>query len=591
MVNLKNRYNDQTKRYIKRGLRMEICLVYKVNFHHARGDKKFNTVDVIMRDRAKRVPTGDSHIRRRIPVLPSYVGGHCQGTIRPLREGDLVYVWFYNEKQGLVIGPAWNWGEYPVCRECQYDIVDKGGQWMKPQQDPKTWDFIKQPYPEVKKPYCFKWFHGPITGTTGKGRDWAWMLDYCHMGDSEPECQNCKDIDSICRSLNHFFKFYSSETESKKAHPDRGEYHAPCGSYWMFDSKCCTDCEHCAERCCSEVFTKGKGYWRIQGATSEQARKGHITHDPTGSVDIHSATSDPADNTGVRCKVVSPDDGTEDFAFEVMDFITGAYIRILKSGEIKLHSPGKITLDAPLVQETANNQVSGSCSHGSCSCSSAASTHVDLDTGRVMKQEGNNQVPVGSLTCAKIACYNSGKMACCTGGCDLYELVEEVWTFCRAGVTDLCYSLDGVLYILDAPSTSMYRREADKSWTALGGLCLSVAATSSTLAYVVGADFRLWKNDNGTWTNIEVSTPIIDISVAKDGSVYAIRQPDKALLRFNGSDYDVVSTALALKEISARDTYHIYGLGDSDDIVYLWNDVRWTSQGMTAASIGLSSVA
>jgi hypothetical protein len=358
---------DQSKRLINRHLRLEICAVDEVEFHEAPNDHRFNTVTVVMRDRRQKVDPSMSYIRAKLPVLQHFQGGNHSGANWNPRKGDLVYVLFYKEREGVVLGNAWSWAEYPICRPTPYDIADKGGQWMEPFQDPRTRDFPKQPYPAGKKPYCFRWFHGPVTGSTGKGRDWMWLFDYCHLGNNATSCKDCKDIDSVCRSDNHGFKFYSSETESKVAHPLRGEYFAPCGSYWMFDSKCCEDCEKCSESCCSEMYTEGRGYWRIQGATELQALKGHVTHSPKGTVDIHSATSDPDDNTGVRCMVVAPDDDSEDFAFEAIDFTTGAYIRILKTGEIVLHSPVKITLDAPLVEETQQNKNAG-CTHGPCSC-------------------------------------------------------------------------------------------------------------------------------------------------------------------------------------------------------------------------------
>jgi len=270
------------------------------------------------------------------------------------------------------------------------------------------------------------------------------------------------------------------------------------------------------------------------------------------------------------------------------------FIHHYADGKIEINSPvevlikaPKITLDGPVeITESLKVPV---CVHQSCSCSDSATTHVDLDTGRVMKQEGNNQVPVGSQTAAKIACCNGGKMACCTAGNDLYELIDGGWEFCRAGCSDVCYSPDELLYIIDSATTKLMRREVNGTWTDLSGLCLSLAAASATVAYAIGTDEYLWKRDAGSWTNPEHSTAIIDISIANDGTVYAIRKADKALIKLVGSSYVLVSDTLALKEISARDAYHILGIGDADDIVYLWNDVRWTSQGVTAASIGISS--
>ena len=46
--------------------------------------------------------------------------------------------------------------------------------------------------------------------------------------------------------------------------------------------------------CLSWIYIEGKGYWRIQGATALEELRGHITHSPDGSMDIHSETNDPS---------------------------------------------------------------------------------------------------------------------------------------------------------------------------------------------------------------------------------------------------------------------------------------------------------
>lgn len=374
MVGFKERFMDQVWRMIIQHFHLEICAVDEVHWHKEPGDEEFNEITVVMRDRATENDTSVQYRRVRVDVLQFLMGGNCGGYGWNPRRGDMVYCIFYQGRKGLCIGSYWGWHEYPICRPTPYDISDKNGQYQYVQQN-KCGDFDKEPYPALKKPYCFRWFHGPVTGTTGKGRDHLWLFDYCHEGDACPDCRDCDTIDHVCRSSNHGFKFYSSETESKKAHPDRGEYFVPCGAYWMFESKCCSDCESCTEStCCSDMYTAGKGYWTIQGAKCIDDLKGHIRHYPEGDMEIHSATSDPGDNTGVRCAVSAPGSDKWDFAVEIKDFSTGAYIRIEKNGEIKLYSPIKITLDAPLVEETHDNKVNedntvlGFCTHGGCSC-------------------------------------------------------------------------------------------------------------------------------------------------------------------------------------------------------------------------------
>ena len=203
------------------------------------------------------------------------------------------------------------------------------------------------------------------------------MMDYCHEGDAVKDCRNCKTIDSLGMAGNRGFKFYSQETESKKAHPLRDLFFNESGSYWLFDAKCCGDCSECSETtCCSELFTKGRGFWTIQGATDFQDLKGHLRHYPDGTIEIHSKTEwedFPDEATGVRCICTVPESSV-DWAWEAIDFESGSYIRIMKDGTIILHSSTGIILDAPQVTETGDNltegdnKIDGSCAHGSCSC-------------------------------------------------------------------------------------------------------------------------------------------------------------------------------------------------------------------------------
>jgi hypothetical protein len=364
MVNLKHRVMDQTRRQINRRLRIEICCVTGIHNHKSPGDRNFNTVDVIMRDR----PAKNDKYRFRTDIIvpPNYLGGHCMGDTRSPRVGDVVVVLFYADREGYVLGPAWSWAEYPVCRPTPYDIAKKGGQWMKPYQDEWS-DFPEEPYPEIKKPYCDRWFHGPVKGTTGRGRDWARVYDYCQEGDATPDCSVCKTIDSIGRDKNSWDKVYSHETESCEAPSKRRELHVPSGSYLRFDSETGQSVE----------YSEGCGHIRLGNATCEGAKKGHLNFNPQGSIDIHSKHEEApiaSEQAGTRVIVVAPEDSSVEYAVEAKDFESGAYIRIMKSGEIIIHSPTKITLDAPLVEETHDNLTSGDntivgfCSHGGCSC-------------------------------------------------------------------------------------------------------------------------------------------------------------------------------------------------------------------------------
>lgn len=251
-------------------------------------------------------------------------------------------VWFYQERKGIVLFTIPHWFEKPICRPTPYDIAIKYGQHRRPKRYLPTGDFLFR-YPEPKKPFCFRWWHGEASyqkGDIDEGRDWCFLFDYCQLGDSCPDCHLCKTIDSIERLKNHYFKFYSEQTESRKAYPLRGEYHAPCGSYWMFESKDRPDVSYI-----SEVYTEGMGFWTIQGSIIQddiEYYKGHLRHSPDGTMEGHSATPDDDDSAGSRWKVYSPDNTTADsyglIAAELINLETGAVVRIYKDGSIRVRS-------------------------------------------------------------------------------------------------------------------------------------------------------------------------------------------------------------------------------------------------------------
>ncbi|MFA7211735.1 MAG: hypothetical protein WC110_09855, partial [Bacteroidales bacterium] len=191
--------------------------------------------------------------------------------------------------------------------------------------------------------------------------------DYCQEGDATPDCSVCKTIDSIGRDKNSWDKVYSHETESCEAPSKRRELHVPSGSYLRFDSETGQSVE----------YSEGCGHIRLGNATCEGTKKGHLNFNPHGTIDIHSMHEEApiaSEQVGTRVIVVAPEDSSVEYAVEAKDFESGAYIRIMKSGEIIIHSPTKITLDAPLVEETHDNLTSGDntivgfCSHGGCSC-------------------------------------------------------------------------------------------------------------------------------------------------------------------------------------------------------------------------------
>jgi hypothetical protein len=59
---------------------------------------------------------------------------------------------------------------------------------------------------------------------------------------------------------------------------------------------------------------------------------------------------------------------------------------------------------------------------------------------------------------------------------------------------------DSTIYCIG--SDDQLRRWNGSSWTVLAGVCKSVSAVSSTIAYVIGSDGNIWRNSSGTWTQV-----------------------------------------------------------------------------------------
>lgn len=115
----------------------------------------------------------------------------------------------------------------------------------------------------------------------------------------------------------------------------------------MFESK-----DRPSEEYTSEIYTEGEGYWTIQGAKIEngvEVLKGHIRHSPSGTIEMHSATPEAAeeDNTAHRVKVYSPEDTTADqhglIAAELINLEKKALIRIYKDGAIRVRASTDVT--------------------------------------------------------------------------------------------------------------------------------------------------------------------------------------------------------------------------------------------------------
>ena len=374
-------FTNSTERLIARKSYIDYCVILDIDkdgtdavkCHSPDHPEYYNTVSIKIRSTKKNSTNPNVLQHVNALILQRYLG-NCFGEPYNPRVGDLVAVLFmYNEKP-LILGPIASIQQPPVMRaptseDAKYDYVNKWCQWLKPKKD-KNYDFFD--HPQGKKPICFKRFHGPVTGEVGCGRDEMTVWD-CQKGDADPTCSDCCNIDSVPRSGEQWFKVYSTQSESTEAYDSRIELHARCGSYFRVESE-----NSSTSGGSSSEYSEGCGHIRLGNATCEGTKKGHLNFNPHGTIDIHSKHEEApiaSEQAGARVTVVAPEDSSVEYAVEAIDFESGAYIRIMKSGEIIIHSPTKITLDAPLIDETTslvhnhgNQQIDGACSHGSCSC-------------------------------------------------------------------------------------------------------------------------------------------------------------------------------------------------------------------------------
>lgn len=335
--------------------KVEYCTIIRINkfgesgiqCHSPDHPEYYNTVTIKVRNAKEGVDPLTLENQYEV-VIQDFVG-NCFGHPWTPRVGDLVMVLFLYNCSPIILGPVNTTYQAPpmrgpTCEDAMYDEVWKWCQWLAPVQD-ENHDYYN--HPKGRKPICEKIFHGPITGSTGKGRDVIHCWD-CVKGDMDPTCTLCETIDSVGRESmivggtqgEQWFKQYSTWTESTEAYNSRMEWHARSGSYLRFES----DDENVAGETSIE-YSEGIGHIRLGNAVSEQEKKGHINYHPTGSIDIHSEheeTTLDKEVLGARTLVTGSEleltDSHGTIACESIYLPLKAFLRIYRDGSIKIVS-------------------------------------------------------------------------------------------------------------------------------------------------------------------------------------------------------------------------------------------------------------
>jgi len=351
-----NRLADEIRRELKRLIKVEYCNVIDVMPHVSPypGERDFNIVDIKLRDIHKDDPT----VYRMRAICLQRDMGNLWGRVYTPRVGDLVAVLFLENEKAIVLGSLPNHFQEPPCRDhdrsksiCM-DYLFKWSKWRAP-----DWDSDHNPidHPLPQHPDCLRGYHDQ--------RDWQLVFD-CIKGHGDPWCQGCKNVDFVLVGSS-WFKFISDETDSAKFPKDRIQFHHLSGSVFWFERNSTIYLENRVNevpKAHIKMCPDGRVEVQSRSAGSSSSCCGQVTSacpscgetGCTGECGGSGCTvQDGCCEVGARIRV------EPDGEIELKNLETDAYIRIETNGEIKLHSPIKITLDAPIVEATGGMSVAG----------------------------------------------------------------------------------------------------------------------------------------------------------------------------------------------------------------------------------------
>jgi|GEM_PF-714935 len=585
-------FTNSTERLIARKSYIDYCVILDIDkdgtdavkCHSPDHPEYYNTVSIKIRSTKKNSTNPNILQHVNALILQRYLG-NCFGEPYNPRVGDLVAVLFmYNEKP-LILGPIASIQQPPVMRaptseDAKYDHVNKWCQWLKPKKD-KNYDFFD--HPQGKMPICFKRFHGPVTGSTGIGRDEMTVWD-CQKGDADPTCSDCCNIDSVPRSGEQWHKIYSTQTESEEAYNSRMELHARCGSYFRVESDNTNEASSSSSEYSEEI-----GHIRLGNALTESDKRFHLNvqgnrygDSGVGSFDLHTNHEEvqiASESTGVRFAAIRPEDSQVTWAYELMNFPTTSFIRCYKDGIIEINSldgnssitvdgtANKVTVDGtvnveliassevtcttPLTHVTGNMQIDGTCTHGSCSCSGTFATSAGTSGGQTLcggtgvdeelTLKGTSDVSKGTV--------NVDADLACTGSCQLPNI-------CGSDQVDGELTLSGTS---DA-SKGCVTVDADLECTG------SLGDNLKTLIEACCTEPTGWLSAGENWTFASADSPTFTFTISGDKSAkyspgmriridqsgikyfiitsVSYSSPDTTITVYGGTDYTMTSATI-----------------------------------------------
>ena len=360
--NSRDRNIDSSRREDARKGQVTRCEVIYVRPHVAPypEDKDFNTVDMRMIDWPR---------EGNAPLILDYVKlnsllryhGKFQGEPWTPRIGDMIYVYWLEEREALVLGLCTSIEQEPVCRSQadahHQEYVFK----LCPWEEPKTNDdknYIE--FPDPKHPECYKWWP--------KTRDSLHIFD-CLEGHNTPSCcgQACNSLDDHQSST--CFKNFSDISPTTIDLPLRFKFLHHCGSFWYYDED---------------------GTIHIAGKVSGSLKNQQIFY-PSGKILL--------ENVVDSCSAILDDDG-----------------------DIKLNPAAKVIVDGDMVITGTCTHNACSCDNAAAASGCDVAVALEDNIIKIVDKEGTvieeGVLGVDDTACLQAgidACPQNGKMFICPG--------------------------------------------------------------------------------------------------------------------------------------------------------------------------------
>jgi len=221
---------------------------------------------------------------------------------------------------------------------------------------------------------------------------------------------------------------------------------------------------------------------------------------------------------------------------------------------------------------------------------------INKTTGRVMMRESSGEwACLGDKVLTSVCCQNANNIVGCNSAGECWKWDGEEWSRLSTSPTlvECSIGIDGTLFGVHPNNPSYYiYKWTGSAWKIAGIGVHHIAVVDATHVYFLnGSPGKFWFFDGAVGTELEGTTYIDSISVAKDGSLFAILHSDGSLVKWSGSAWgSSLGAATGLKQIAAKSGTMVWAVG-ADDTLFYWNGLTWTQSdpGIAVSDISISN--